>query len=178
MNNNDNLYNDTEIKNFHIPRWKELPDIDLYLDQVVTLIEKSLSNYIKNDNEKSDTLVTKTMINNYVKHQVMKAPINKKYRKEHLAYLFVIFVLKQVYSMTDIKKLINLAIATSPVDQAYDRFCKEVEIAIRLTFEGKNYIDHNKLSQEQYILRNVVQSFANKLYVQRIYLMEKGEKRR
>ena len=84
--------------------------------------------------------------------------------------LFVVFTLKQVYSMDDIKKLIKLAIKTSNINQAYDLFCKELEKAIRLTFIGENYIHHNKLTQEQYLLRNVVQSFANKIYVQTSFL--------
>ena len=161
-----------DINQFHLPRWNELPTIDLYIDQLVTLLEQYLSGYIKNDNEKDDKLVTKTMINNYVKHGVLKAPINKKYNKEHIAFLFVIFTLKQVYSMNDIKKLTHLAIKTSPIEQAYDRFCSEFEKAIRIVFAEKHYIKSNKLTQEQYLLRNVVQSLANKLYVQRVYLQK------
>lgn len=159
-----------EINDFHLPRWNELPTIDLYIDQVVSLLEQYLTGYIKSDNEKDDTLITKTMINNYVKHNVLKPPVNKKYNREHLASLFVIFTLKQVYSINDIKKLIVLAINTSPIEQAYNRFCSELEKAIRIVFAEKNYIKNSKLSEEQYILRNVVQSFANKLYVQMIYL--------
>ena len=159
-----------EIKDFHLPRWNELPNIDLYIDQVVCLLEDYLSGYIKNDNEKEEKLITKTMINNYVKQDIIKPPVNKKYNKEHMASLFVIFILKQVYSINDIKKLISLAMETSPIEQAYNRFCSELEKAIRIVFAEKNYVKNSKLSEEQYILRNVVQSFANKLYVQRIYL--------
>lgn len=159
-----------EIKDFHLPRWNELPTIDLYIDQLVSLLEQYLGGYIKSDNEKEDKIITKTMINNYVKHSVIKPPINKKYHKEHIASLFVIFVLKQVYSMNDIKKLIGLAIETSPIELAYNRFCSELEKAIRIVFAEKNYVKNSKLSEEQYILRNVVQSFANKLYVQKVYL--------
>ena len=159
-----------EIENFHLPRWDELPNIDLYIDQLVTLLEQYLSNYIKNENEKEDKLVTKTMINNYVKNGVIKAPINKKYNKQHMATLFVVFILKQVYIINDIKKLIRFALETSPIEQAYDRFCSELEKAIRIVFAEKHYIKSNKLTQEQYILRNVVQSFANKLYVQKTFL--------
>lgn len=163
-------YKDNDIKDFHIPRWDELPNIDLYLDQVVCLLENYLTNYIKNDSEKENKLVTKTMINNYVKHNIIKPPFNKKYNKEHLACLFVIFILKQIYSITDIKKLIDLAIKTSSPKQSYNQFCIELEEAIRLTFAGDDYINKKQISQEKYILRNVVQSFANKLYVQRVYL--------
>ena len=160
----------TEIKDFHLPRWHELPNIDLYIDQLVSLLEQYLSGYIKSDNEKDEKLVTKTMINNYVKQNVITPPINKKYNKEHMASLFVIFVLKQVYSIHDIKKLIHLAVETSPIDLSYNRFCSELEKAIRIVFAGKNYVKNSRLSEEQCILRNVVQSFANKLYVQKTYL--------
>jgi len=161
---------ENKIKKFHIPRWRELPIVDLYIDQVVSLLENSLSEYIKNDNDKNDKVITKTMINNYVKHNIMKPPINKKYNKEHLAYLFVVFILKQIYSIGEIKKLIDLAINTSPIEKAYDLFCYEVEKAIKLTFARKDYSDNNKLTEEQYILRSAVKSFANKLYVQNVYL--------
>ena len=125
---------------------------------------------IKNDNEKEEKIITKTMINNYVKHKAIKAPVNKKYNKGHMASLFVIFILKEAYSIHEIEKLISLAIETSPIELAYDRFCSELEKAIRIVFAEKNYVKNSRLSQEQYILRNVVQSFANKLYVQRVYL--------
>ena len=59
------------ISNFHLPRWNELPTIDLYIDQLVSLLEQYLSGYITNDNEKDDKIITKTMINNYVKHNVL-----------------------------------------------------------------------------------------------------------
>lgn len=164
------IYKDNDIKDFHIPRWNEFPSIDLYLDQVVSLLENHLNNYIKSDSEKENKLVTKTMINNYVKHNIIKPPVNKKYNKEHLACLFVIFILKQIYSITDIKKLIDLAIKTSSPQQSYNQFCIELEEAIKLTFNGDDYINKKQISQEKYILKNVVQSFANKLYVQRVYL--------
>ena len=157
--------------NFYIPKWNEIPTIDLYIDQVVSLLEKYLSDYISSDYNKDGKIITKSMINNYVKHNVIKPPINKKYSREHIAYLFVVFILKQIYSIDEIKKLISLAIKTSSVDQSYDRFCSEIEKAINKTFSGDSYINKNdNLSQEQYILRNVAQSFANKLYVQKIYL--------
>ena len=55
-----------DIENFHLPRWNELPNIDLYIDQLVSLLEHYLSGYIQNDNDKNGKLITKAMINNYV----------------------------------------------------------------------------------------------------------------
>ena len=164
------LYNEEDIKKFHLPRWDEIPNIDLYIDQVVSLLETYLSTSIKGENNKEDKIVTKTMINNYVKHNIINPPVNKKYNKEHMAYLFVIFILKQIYSIDEIKKMLDLAIKTSPIDQSYNRFCSELEKAIKMTFTGENYINNNRLSKEQYLLRNAVQSFANKLYVQKVFL--------
>lgn len=165
---NDNIYENKDIANFHIPRWNELPNIDLYLDQVVCFIDDSLSTYI--DIEKEEHIITKTMINNYVKHSVIYAPINKKYNKEHISRLFVICILKQLYSISDISKLISLATKKTTDQVAYDKFCDELENAISITFAGSKYIIDKDLSLEDYILRNVVFSFSNKLYVEKVYL--------
>ena len=88
-----------KIIKHHLPRWNELPEIDLYLDQVVNYLEKYLGILGSNDDDK---IITKTMINNYVKQGIMPAPEKKKYGKTHIAYLMVICILKQVYSIGDI----------------------------------------------------------------------------
>ena len=113
------------------------------------------------------------MINNYVKHKLIKPPVNKKYNKEHIAYLFVVCILKQVYPISDISELIRLAIATASPAKAYNHFCNELEKAIKLTFAGEDYPRRELMTKEIYILRNVVQSFANKLYVKRVFLKKK-----
>ncbi|MCF0125221.1 MAG: DUF1836 domain-containing protein, partial [Clostridia bacterium] len=146
------LYSEQEIKKFRLPRWEEIPSIDLYMDQVVSFLDEHLSIFIKTDNNDNTNIITKTMINNYVKHGALKPPVSKKYNREHIAYLFVIFILKQIYSLDEIKKLINLAIETSSTDQSYNRFCTELEKTIRTTFNGDNYINNDRLSKEQYIL--------------------------
>lgn len=164
----DSALND--IAKFHIPRWEELPTIALYLDQLVTLLEDYLLNYIQDDNNKENKIITKTMINNYVKHGILDAPNGKKYNKTHIAKLFVICILKQVYSINDIKELITLAIKTVPVEKAYNQFCLELENAIHSTFCVSKSTTKTDVTKEQYILKNVVQSFANKLYVEKIFL--------
>ena len=103
-----------DITKFHIPMWQELPNIDLYMDQVLTYIEKNLSNYIKLD--KDEKFITKTMINNYVKQEIIPPPVSKKYNRLHLAELFVICILKQVYSISEINSLIKLALKTKKVN--------------------------------------------------------------
>ena len=80
------------IINFHIPRWNELPNIELYIDQVICYLDDSLLNYVSKENE--EHILTKTMINNYVKHSVIMPANNKKYGKEHIAKLFIICIWK------------------------------------------------------------------------------------
>ena len=162
---------DTDITNFHIPRWEELPNIDLYMDQVVSLIEEHLSNLFTLNDKKNDKVVTKTMINNYVKHGILKPPVNKKYNKDNIARLIVICLLKQVYSINDINSLITLALETSGIEISYNKFCLLVEKSIDATFNKKDFIyPDEELTEERYLLKTVVQTFVNKLYVEKNFL--------
>ena len=155
------------ISRIHIPRWNELPEIDLYLDQVVNYIEKHLGQYNVN---KEDNIITKTMINNYVKLGIMPAPTKKKYNREHMAYLIVICILKQVYSISDIGKLISLTIQHFELSKAYNRFCANLEVSLKNVFTRKEFPNTEKMTEEQYLLKNVVQSVADKLYVEITFL--------
>ena len=157
------------VSKIHIPRWNELPEIDLYLDQVVNYLEKYLEQYNSN---KEDKIITKTMINNYVKLGIMPAPNKKKYSREHIAYLIVICVLKQVYSINDIGKLISLTIQHFELSKAYNRFCANLEVSVKNVFTRKEFPNVEKMTEEQYLLKNVVQSVADKLYVEMKFLNE------
>lgn len=157
------------IMKIHIPRWSELPEIDLYLDQVVNYIEKYLGQYTVN---KEDKIITKTMINNYVKLGIMPAPEKKKYSRSHIAYLIVICVLKQVYSISDIGKLISLTIQYFELSKAYNRFCANLELSVKNVFTRKEFPHVEKMTEEQYLLKNVVQSVADKMYVEFTFLNE------
>ena len=155
------------IMKIHIPRWNELPEIDLYLDQVVNYLERYLTQYSVN---KEDKIITKTMINNYVKQGIMPAPEKKKYSRAHIAYLMVICILKQVYSISDIGKLISLTIQYFEISKAYNRFCANLEISVKNVFTRKQFPNIERMTEEQYLLKNVVQSVADKLYVEMKFL--------
>ena len=167
---------ENSIDKFHIPRWNELPNIDLYLDQVVNLINSTLSPYIfLNNDEKKENLqlLTKTMINNYVKNNLIEAPEKKLYSKIQLAKLFVICILKQVYSMQDIKTLISIALESTSAEEKYDSFCDLFEECLRCTFNQKDFKDNN--SDNSHLLRTVLLSCSYKIYVQNITLNGKKE---
>ena len=81
----------------------EIPDLDLYMDQVITLFENKLSKGKRFDDDK---LLTKTMINNYAKDKLLQPITNKKYSRENILLLILIYNLKQSLSISDIKTLL------------------------------------------------------------------------
>ena len=136
------MFKKEDVEKFHMPRWEELPEIDLYLDQVVTFIDKYLLYYLNTESDEKDekkekNVLTKTMINNYVKQKIIEAPVKKKYNRNNMAYLFVICILKQCYSINDIGNLIKFTLETTPLELAYNRFCDVLENAIKCTCGGK-----------------------------------------
>ncbi len=175
MNENQTII----IDNFHIPRWAELPSIELYLDQVVKLINSCLSPYIffnNNSSKEENSLLTKTMINNYVKNNLIEPPVKKQYSKTQIAKLFVICVLKQVYSMQDIKNLIRIALEDSTLEKSYDKFCNLFEQALNCTYKRKDFIDNNSSSDNLYLLKSVLLSCSYKIYTQNITSVKKYDK--
>ena len=93
-----------ELNNFSFKKYEELPDIDLYMDQVVNFLEKQIKIF---QTSSLDKQITSSMINNYVKGEVVAAPISKKYNKEHLASIEEVITLKQVLSIAEVKQILN-----------------------------------------------------------------------
>lgn len=162
------------VHKFHCPRWREIPDMDLYMDQVVTLLNEYLRPFQTKDQDKA---VTSTMINNYVKHGIVSPPVKKKYNKRHVAYLMVVCILKTVYRMDEISQLISVQIDKYPIQQAYDYFCAELESCLKCIFAHKK-IHHVPSDDEGSLvvdlIRNTVQSIAYTIYV-RFELEEQRE---
>ena len=82
----------------------DIPHIDLYMDQVTTFMDEHLSDVKRYEDDK---ILTKTMINNYTKNDLLPPPVKKKYSKEHIYVLTFIYYLKNILSISDIQKLLN-----------------------------------------------------------------------
>jgi hypothetical protein len=163
------------IVDFHCPRFQELPNIELYMDQVISLADKYLSVFTDTD---GDRTITSTMVNNYVKQKVLAAPTNKKYSREQVACLFFICVVKQVLSISDIGRLLEIQRETYTVEQAYDYFCAELELALQAVFVTRDFSHANTathVTPETELLRSAVMSFANKIYVTKHLLYRSSE---
>ncbi|HKM34805.1 MAG TPA: DUF1836 domain-containing protein [Lachnospiraceae bacterium] len=86
-------------------RTDDIPSIDLYMDQVTTFMDKKLRTTTRNPGD--DKILTKTMINNYAKNELLPPPIKKKYNKEHMLLLIFIYYYKSILSISDIQTLLK-----------------------------------------------------------------------
>jgi len=82
----------------------DIPNIDLYMDQVITFMDKHLTS---SKRFSEDKLLTKTMINNYTKNELLPPPNKKKYSKEHIYLLIFIYYFKNILSISDIQNIFN-----------------------------------------------------------------------
>ena len=98
----------------------DIPNIDLYMDQVTTFMEKELKSTKRYEDDK---ILTKTMINNYAKNDLLPPQVKKKYSKEHLMILTFIYYFKSILSIGDIEKLL------SPITEKFFDSDKDIDIS-------------------------------------------------
>jgi len=150
------------MEQVRIPRWEQLPQIALYMDQVLLVLGSMLEPFAAGE------APTATMINNYVKMKLTPPPEKKKYTREHLAWFFQICLLKKVLSMQEIAILKVHLLDNLTAEAAYDRFCRELELRLQQP-DGPDTPDCDPA------LAYAIRSVVCKLRVERI-LAEKQEK--
>ncbi|XOQ44630.1 MAG: DUF1836 domain-containing protein [Clostridium sp.] len=155
-----------EIEKSKPVEWDRLPEIYLYMDQVLTYMNKQLQLYARDENS---NLLTSSMINNYVKDGVLPRPEQKRYSREHLAILTVICMLKQVLSIQDISSLTKKLLLNASQSEMYNRFCsaqtaamKEVCDRIRSTSQ-QSEADLTRLAIELSVEANARRTAAERI---------------
>ena len=138
----------------------------LYLEQVLSLVNGVLAPV-------QTEPLTGAMVSNYIKNKAIPAPIKKKYKREHIAYLLVTCVLKQVFTVQHISRLFEIQRETYTIDVAYDFFCAEYENALRESFnftgEALPCIETIRTAQT-ILVRSMVLAAANRVYVEKVFL--------
>lgn len=99
---------------------EDIPNIDLYMDQVTTFMDNKLRKTARNPED--DKILTKTMINNYTKNDLLPPPVKKKYSKEHVLLLIFIYYFKGILSINDIQTLL------SPIAKHFSKEGKELSL--------------------------------------------------
>lgn len=162
------------LTDFHLPRWEELPNFDLYMDQVITLIEGYLGNLIEHD---KGTILTSAMINNYVKLKLIPKAEKKRYSRIHIAYLIAITMLKQVLTITEVKEGIEYQSNINGLKQAFNLFCEEQEQAIQAVVHhlknGEGTLMLEGITLQNTAIKMATMSFAGKLVAEKMVHLQK-----
>lgn len=107
-----------ELKESKLPVFNDLPDVPLYMDQIVSYVDKILEPYSRDEQK----LITSFMVNNYVKAKIIEAPASKRYDKNQLSYLIAICLLKQITSMSNMAVLLRKETYVGETNEFYDQF--------------------------------------------------------
>lgn len=160
--NKDEILN--SIRNFALPRYDEIPNVGLYLEQTSKYISEYLSCL-------GDCALTGSMISNYVKKGLISNPVKKQYNREQIAYLIFIAVAKSVLSMEDIRLLIRMQKGAYEPQKAYEYFRMELENVLFYVFGLKDTLDTvgNDRTQTKNMLRNVIITAAHKAYLDKYF---------
>ena len=153
------------LLNLHMPRYGELPALELYMDQVLLVVDEVLRPLFP---KSGGPILTATMINNYVRQKLVAPPVKKRYNRTHLAYFIVVALTKNVFSIAQISALIQRQIEVTGVDLAYDLFCQELEQAIAAILHGEPLLQQGlQPASDAALLRAAVFCIVNKIYVEK-----------
>ena len=121
------------IAQLHLPRFGEIPDIPLYMDQLIGFVGKQVELFAL----PAERPLTSSMVNNYVKMRLVPQPQAKRYQPLHVAYLIMVCLAKRMYSMSEIEHLVALDVQHRfQVPDVYDRFIELFEGSLRTLFCG------------------------------------------
>ena len=154
-----------DITNFHLPRYEELPNIFLYLEQLIDAAKDATGMVINEP-------LTGPMINNYIKTKALPPAVKKRYSRDHLCYLIIITCLKQVFTLPQIARFFEIQRRTYPLETAYNFFCGEFENALKEAFyftgEALPCIETRR-TEQTILVRAVVLAAANRIFVEKTY---------
>lgn len=150
------------IEQFRLPRYREIPDVGLYLDQTVKYINRALAPL-------GCMEITSSMVSNYVKKGYISNPVHKQYSAEQIARLFFISMAKSVLSMEHIARLFEMQKQEYALDVAYDFYCDEIESTLRCTFGLTGRLEQagtpEDRSEAKAMLRSTVVALTHIIYL-------------
>ena len=145
---------------FRMPRYREIPDVGLYLDQTVKYVNRFLAPLDFGE-------ITPSMVSNYVKKGYIRSPEHKQYDAEQIAYLFFIAIAKNVLRMEHIARLFEMQRTTYSGEVAYDYFCDELENMLHFIFGIKGDLDQigSTDTEAKTMLRSTITAVAHIIYL-------------
>ena len=149
------------IKQFHLPKYEEIPDVGLYLDQTVKYIN---TYFVALPNVE----LTSSMVSNYVKKGLIDRPIKKVYHRDQICYLFFITIAKTVLTMENIQLLFDVQKKVYDPRTAYEYLRQESDNVIEYVFAIKDNLDvvGYTNTKEKDMLRNTIIAMVHKIYLE------------
>ena len=148
------------VRDFRFPRYNEIPNMGLYLEQAT----KYVCEYLVPLGEYT---LTPSMISNYVKKGLIANPVRKQYGREQIAYLFFIAIAKSVLSLDALTGFIKVQQSSYALPKAYDYFCEQFEELLRFTFElqdNQEMVGEDNTDEKRLLFTCIVAA------VQKVYL--------
>lgn len=138
------------LNNYHLPEWENIPDIGLYMEQVIALL-KSYLDYLPPE-LKEDQFITSAAINNYVRKKIMPEPKKKKYYRIHIAYLIIICSLKQSLSIPTLQTMIPTDLSEEELRSFYTAYTHRHSLASKYFVKqvkeaAAGILDHDPVSE-------------------------------
>lgn len=142
-------------------KWDSIPDIELYMDQVLNYMKKQ---HIGLD---GDEMLTASMINNYAKKGLLPRAKGKKYKKMHVAYLTAICLFKQVLSVSETDLLLKDQLEDQEIEDFYKKYIKEIDVEFTKVSDSI-HTDMDREELSDMMLKLAISSYAQKLACQRL----------
>lgn len=143
--------------------WDSLPELDLYMDQVIVFMERHLALF----GDGRDKLITPSMVNNYVKLGLIPPPVKKKYNREHLSRLTAICILKSLLPIPVISYLSDKCAEPAGLPAAFDQFIQVQQAAlVRAAQQARCQIEQAGAAQGQEGCRQSLAQLALNLAAQ------------
>ncbi|MBR2258153.1 MAG: DUF1836 domain-containing protein [Blautia sp.] len=155
---------------FRLPRYQDIPDVGLYLEQTVNYVNSYLHPFF-------DAQVTGSMVSNYVKKKLLKNPVKKQYGREQISTLFFLAVAKSVLSLDHLSVLIEIRDEGYTPSGFHDRFCRELEETVQAVLlrqekgssEAKDvpdcFLPETGMESENWIIKSTITAVVHKAYL-------------
>jgi hypothetical protein len=163
------------METYSLPTWEMLPDMELYMDQVISLVNRYLS-LIPQD--ETDPVITASAVNNYVRLRMMPAPERKRYSCRHMACVIMICALKQSLTLAEIQRILPRDMSEENVRQVYNDFAARMTATSALFINQVESIAQQVLSPEDeygcesLILHSAVSSVLYKLLTAKLTALQ------
>lgn len=141
--------------------WEDIPDIDLYMDQVLNYM---IRQHIGLESGES---LTSAMVNNYIKKELLPRAKGKRYERKHVAYLTAICLFKQILSVDSTKELLKSQLSDEDIKTFYEKYCIKLDQEYNAVAEK---IDENMTKQDisELVLELAISSYAQKIACERL----------